>query len=283
MTNIDQFESVFKAAAKTPFEFEPIRIEQVLVVTDLDGSGSVAYAEDLRRFLSVLDDPAPDFQVCAVEDYRDVDQLLRRVKNDQPELICTYRNLRSPAHDHPYSLGSYVDVLTQATTAAVLLTPYPGSNSNLGQSATRNVMVVTDHLAGDHHLVNVGRHFTRKGGRLILSHVEDEQVFERYLTVIGKIPSIDTDNARDTIREQLLKEPADYVGSCREALRTLDTELVVESHVEMGHWLKDYRRLIDEHHVDLLVMNTKDEDQLAMHGVAHPLSVELRRTPLLLL
>ena len=45
----------------------------------------------------------------------------------------------------------------------------------------------------------------------------------------------------------------------------------------------DYRRLIAERNVKLLVMNTKDEDQLAMHGLAYPLSVELRDTPLLLL
>lgn len=30
-------------------------------------------------------------------------------------------------------------------------------------------------------------------------------------------------------------------------------------------------------------MNTKDEDQLAMHGLAYPLAVELREIPLLML
>ena len=48
-------------------------------------------------------------------------------------------------------------------------------------------------------------------------------------------------------------------------------------------WPHDYKRLIDEHRVDLLVMNTKDEDQLAMHGLSYPLTVELRDTPLLLI
>ena len=53
--------------------------------------------------------------------------------------------------------------------------------------------------------------------------------------------------------------------------------------VTFGHQLIDYRRWIDEYDVDLLVMNTKDEDQLAMHGLAYPLTVELRSTPLMLL
>jgi hypothetical protein len=51
----------------------------------------------------------------------------------------------------------------------------------------------------------------------------------------------------------------------------------------MGHRIAEYRRLITEHEVDLLVMNTRDDDQLAMHGLAYPLAIGLRETPLLLL
>ena len=41
--------------------------------------------------------------------------------------------------------------------------------------------------------------------------------------------------------------------------------------------------LIAEHSVDLVVLNTKDHEQLAMHGMAYPLAVELRNTALLML
>ena len=34
---------------------------------------------------------------------------------------------------------------------------------------------------------------------------------------------------------------------------------------------------------DLLVMNTKDDEQMAMHGLAYPLAIEVRSIPLLLL
>ena len=50
-----------------------------------------------------------------------------------------------------------------------------------------------------------------------------------------------------------------------------------------GHRLREYQQLIDEHSVALLVIHTKDEDQLAMHGLAYPLAVELRHTPLLMI
>ena len=36
MTNIDQFESVFRAADKTLFELQPFALDRVLVVTDVD-------------------------------------------------------------------------------------------------------------------------------------------------------------------------------------------------------------------------------------------------------
>ena len=53
--------------------------------------------------------------------------------------------------------------------------------------------------------------------------------------------------------------------------------------MKLGCQLSDYRELVDENEIDLLVMYTKDEDQMAMHGVAYPLAVELRETPLLML
>ena len=60
-----------------------------------------------------------------------------------------------------------------------------------------------------------------------------------------------------------------YVKNCRIQLWLADTGEV--------------RARIDEKNVALLVLNTKDHDQLAMHGLAYPLAVELNHVPLLLL
>jgi len=51
----------------------------------------------------------------------------------------------------------------------------------------------------------------------------------------------------------------------------------------VGRRLAEYRRLIAVNQIDLLVLNTMDGDQLAMHGQAYPLAVELRQIPLLML
>ena len=57
----------------------------------------------------------------------------------------------------------------------------------------------------------------------------------------------------------------------------------VEEIVTVGNHMTEFRNLIEQHAVDLLVMHTKDDEQSAMHGLAYPLAVELREIPLLLL
>ncbi len=101
--------------------------------------------------------------------------------------------------------------------------------------------------------------------------------------VISRISEIDTDVARETIHRQLVKEPRDYIASCRRILQDAGVSIRVEEIVVLGHRISEYRKLIEEHEVDLLVFNTKDEDQLAMHGLAYPLAVELQQVPLLML
>ncbi|MBC8353709.1 MAG: hypothetical protein H8E66_17055 [Planctomycetes bacterium] len=285
MTNIDQFESVFKSASKPVFRQDPFSVASVLVVSDDDATRAAGYLDQLRSFL----DHAPAIQaeywnVLAGEDFSQVATLLEQVERLKPDLICTYRNLHTPAAEHPYSLGTFVDVLLQTANAPVLLAPHPHEIREIAKhNEPMSVMAITDHLAGDAHLVSVAAAMTNANGSLHLTHVEDEAVFERYIEVIGKIPSIDTDVAREDILEQLLKEPHDYISSCREALNQTNPGLAVHEHVGLGHHLTDYKQLVSEFDVDLLVLNTKDEDQLAMHGLAYPLTIEMRNQAMLLL
>ena len=102
------------------------------------------------------------------------------------------------------------------------------------------------------------------------------------MEAIARIPTIDTAGARETIARQLLKQPRDFVQSCKSVLADAGVKTRIEEIVRFGRQISSYRSLIDEHDIDLLVMNTKDEDQLAMHGLAYPLAVELRDTPLLM-
>ncbi|MCA9218294.1 MAG: hypothetical protein KDB27_34735, partial [Planctomycetales bacterium] len=131
-------------------------------------------------------------------------------------------------------------------------------------------------------LVRIAAALTPDNGSLTLAHVEDEKVFQRFINAIGKIPEIDTDEARTLIMNQLLKEPTEYIESCQAAIQAAGDTYEVKSVTTIGHRLFDYKKIIRDHEVDLVVLHTKDDDQLAMHGLAYPLSVELRDTPLLL-
>lgn len=290
MTNIDQFESAFKAASKAVFTYAPVEVRSVLVVTDLADEAE-AFAGHARRLLGVLErgmlegGQTLEFEVVRGSGFRTVGELLEVVERAACDLVCTYRNLHSTAWQWPHSLGVHLDVLTQATGVPVLVLPHPLAGTDLADSigGTGSVMAITDHLTGDHRLVNYAVALTEPEGRLYLTHVEDEATFDRYIETISKVPTIDTDEAREAILKQLLKEPRDYIRSCREVLGQQGAAVQVEKIVTLGHHLSDYRRLVDEHRVDLLVVNTKDEDQLAMHGLAYPLSVELRSTSILML
>ncbi len=285
MPNVDQFESVFKGAAKQVYTHQSLRVGKVAVVTDqADGDGSIdalqARADDLIAHIAV----DASWQMIGDADYDSVGSLLKAIEATQSDLIVTYRNLKTIDWKWHNTLGGFVDVLVQATPSPVLLLPHPLEYPDLKPERAQDVMALTDHMTGDDRLVNWAAAVTQPGGKLFLTHVEDAAVLDRLLDAISKIPAIDTDIARQEIPNQLLKEPRDYIESCKAVLAEHDAQLRVESIVtSSGHRLSEYQRLIDEHEIDLLVMNTKDEDQLAMHGLSYPLTVEIRRTPMLLL
>ena len=286
MNKLDQFESVFKAAAKEPFKLLPVALNKVLLVTDLDPYHTELLAGQVSDFLNVLgDDEDVTWVNVSVGDFDSLQELFDLLEKERPDLVCSYRNLKEGGRRWPFSLGVYLNVLTQATDIPVLVLPDPKVDNEFDEfpNGTRSVMVITDQLQGNERLVNYGVRFTQDQGTLWLTHLEDDQVFERYMDVVSKIPSIDSGNAREVIAKQLLKEPCDYIESCQAVIEDSQRSIEVVPIVAMGHLVRDYQRMVEKHDVDLLVFNTKEEDQLAMHGVAYPLVVELRCLPLLML
>ncbi|MAV34314.1 MAG: hypothetical protein CMJ59_02545 [Planctomycetaceae bacterium] len=282
MTNLDQFESTFKSADKARFVYEPVSLQKLLLVTDTEESVASGFKSSVEQLLnSAAGVEGIETSVVLGGDFDQISSLLEQIGQHQPDLICTYRNLHVEAADYPYSLGGYLDVLTQVSEIPVLVMPHPRFAGS--PTSTQSVMAITDHLTGDDHLVSCATALTSSGGTLFLTHVEDLTTFERYIETIAKIPEIDTSTAQQALLEQLLREPRDYIASCSEVLTSRGLPFQVQSLVSVGHHLADYRRLVEEHNVDLLVLNTKDEDQLAIHGLAYPLTIELRETPLLLL
>ncbi len=284
MTKVDQFESAFRAAAKTRFAYDEVEVESVLVVTDRRDGEVDRFRSQAEDFLGVLSrGENVRWTTVGGDDFSTVPELLELIERERPGLVCTHRHLHSEAWRWPYTLGEYIDVLTQATTTPVIVFPHPERPPEEPLRKTMTVVGMTDHLVGDDWLVNWCARMTADGGRLVLANVEDDAVFDRFMEVVGKIPSIETEHAREQIWDRLVRDARDYLTSCAEALASEGLPFEVVDAITHGHHLVEYRRIVEDHEADLLVMNTKDDDQLAMHGLAYPLAVELRTTPLLLL
>jgi nucleotide-binding universal stress UspA family protein len=291
MDRVDQFESAFRSAAKQVFHYRPLVMRSVLIVTDRNGDAAERFSADVQALTGVLGVRGEvTYDTVTGDRFTSPKDLLDLVEQLDPDLIVTYRCLHSKAWRWDFTLGAHTDVLTQATKTPVLLVPHPDrdnapatSKGGAAPGVTDRVMAVTDHLAGDERLVNAALTFAEPRGTLFLSHVEDDATFERYLSVIGRIPEIETELARERIHAQLLKEPADYIRSVSEALAAAKVACTVEQLVSMGRHVSQYRESVESFAIDLLVLNTKDEDHSAMHGLAYPLAVELRDIPLLML
>lgn len=207
------------------------------------------------------------------------------VERIKPDLIYNYRNLHSKAWKYPHSLGEHLDVLIQKTDSAIFILPHPEAGYAMEHSMQDCdvVMALTDHLSNDHVLVNYAVRFTQDKGILHLSHIEDIDTFDHYMDAISKIQTINTDDAKEKLQKELLKQPENYISTVIETLKNEKSAIEVKSDVSFGHHLTEFRNQINNLKVDLLVMNAKDHQQMAMHGQAYPLAVELRQIALLMI
>ncbi len=206
------------------------------------------------------------------------------IRQKKPDLIITYRMLWAEDVRPNKSLGSYMDLLSQDTEFPLLVTPHPRPYSMdhiLEEEGA--VLVATEHLIDDHRLINFALKFTVASAPLILVHIEDEDTFDYYMSAIRKIPDISTEDAEDKLKKQLLANPIHYAESVQDVLAEKTPDLKVQTYIRFGHLITAYRELMERHSTDLLVMNTKDDTQLAMHSVGYSLAVEFRQTPILLL
>ncbi len=280
---IDEFESIFKRAERTPYRFANISINSIAVVTDGDQTAADTLITDLKHFLPHIPKSASWHSITG-DQFQNVNDLLQVLGDRKPDLIVTSRCLSESSLVPQHTLGVYVDVMTQTLSTPLLLLPGSAPQPHpLANTACRGVMVVTDNLAGDDRLVNHAVSCCGPKGTVWLCHVEDDLLFRRYLEAIRRIPQINTEQAQELIAEQLVAIPTGYAESCIQGLREAGVDLTVEQIVEFGHRVARYRHLVARHAVDLLVTNTKDKDQLAMHGMAYALSVELTEVAQLLL
>ena len=285
MRDLGEFESVFKRALRDQFEYERIEISKVLLVTDLEGQELDAYRVLVQDYLAAEFRPDTYSLRCLGNDaWSDWAGLRLVLEEEKPDLIITYRLLRVAHPEVLTSLGVYVDSLTQVTSYPVLLMPNPHfPASQYAPKGLGSVMVATEHLFTDHSLVNYGIRFTCKGKKLLYCHIEDVNTFEYYMKAIEKVPELDNDLARSRLQEQLTAMPQHYAESVGAKIVEYKKEIELLPVIRFGHIISTYRDLIAQEPISLLVFNTKDDTQLAMHSLGYSLAVEFRNLPILLL
>lgn len=281
---LDDFESVFRSAVKERFQLHVPALDTGLLLTDLDDDASRALQERIEKFFSRAHGAGIEWSRLIKGDFEHVAEVVALVEANKPDMIACYRHLIGYGRGLAHSLGSAVDTLTQVTSVPVLLLPSPDRDDlDSCLAPAERVLVVTDHLTGDDRLVSWGVHLCPDEGKLFLAHIEDDETYARYIDVIGKVKGLDTELATEKIAEKLLAMPRDYIETIAGKLASEGIQEDIVPIVRMGHALSDYRAIIDENQIDLVVVNTKDEKQLAMHGMAYALAVEVRDRPLLLL
>ena len=245
---IDEFESMFRAAEREPFAYVEIPLRHATIITDGPPAKAETLKKSLLRFMPRLQRVA-DWRMLTENDYHNVAELLDRLDQQQTDLVVTFRHLQEKSFVPQHSLGVYLDVLTQAASIPVLVLPGTAAEPvPLDGRICDRVMVVTDHIQGEHALVNYGVRCCGRQpdghGDLWLCHVEDDLVFQRYMRAIGQIPEIDTEAAREQIDRRLLKDASDFIETCIAELNEHGLPFEFHSHVERGHRLKLYREFV---------------------------------------
>ena len=283
MDHIDEFESMFRRAERESFQHVTIPIESIVFITDQSPEESERRRQEVQNFLPMLQD-VNSWREISGDQYSNVGELLTKLDEQQTDLVITYRHLQEQSLVPQHSLGVYLDVLSQVATIPVLVLPGTSAHPEpLPDGFCDRVMVVADHISGDNALIHYGSRMCPDDGTLWLCHVEDDSVFERYMRVIERIPQIDSEQARRLIEATLLKEAQDFINTCIVELKEARPSITCENRVTRAHFLKQYTELIKAGEINLLVTNTRDDDQLAMHGLAYSLGVELIGTAMLLL
>ena len=89
MTNVDQFESMFRSASREVFRHERVNIESVLVVTDRDDENAGAFGDRIRQFLSVVSaDEKVRWRDVNGSEFQTAGELLELVESAAPDIIA---------------------------------------------------------------------------------------------------------------------------------------------------------------------------------------------------
>ncbi len=280
---IDKFESRFKSAYKKGYNYQNIEFSKITLITRKNLNHAKKIQEISSNLLPQYKEQY-EWSLLPEDSFSSVREVLEKIEEFKPDIIISERNIKVTEESLVYGLSPYVETITQVTQTPVLL--LANQSTEQLEASIQNcdkVLAETNRLTGDDRIINWAVAFARPNGSLHLNHIEDSKTFNRYAEVLEKIPEINSALAQTKLKEELLKLPSDFISSVEKVLKTEVPELTVEGFVVLGHSIKDYKKFIETHEIDLLIVNSKNEDHLAMEGIAYEIAVEFKSNTILFL
>jgi hypothetical protein len=276
MVTVDEFESQFRRSAKEHFTHEKMTFDRVTFFVDDDFVADQAQSF-IKEWLG-RDDLI--FTIVRISPQKPVSEVIRELKNTEPDLVVSYRLLGHPK-EPSHSLGTYIDEVSQVLARPLCLLPNKFGESS--QKKPERVLVLSESIVGDSTLVNWGVALVPKTGTLVLADLVDGNAFDNYMDLISKCSFIDTEIARAELADLLIKLASEFESECIEVLRQELPNLNLQQFVGFARTVKDYKALLSQYEVELLLFSGKDHNQTAMSALGYALAVEVTDLPVVLL
>ncbi len=278
---LDLFESIFKRAQRINFEYSPPVLASVLVL--LPEQPDALAAPFIERALALINRPsAPAITRRSLPNNTDERHISNLVLDLAPDLIVLQRHLLQGEHAFNRGFGGVVQSLIQHHATPILVLPNQLTDAQ-APSEFRTVAAVVDHPLNNHGLVNWASTFCPPAATLCLHHIEAEDQFERILKAIERIPELNTETARTTLKRELMQEAQSFLDHCQVTLEQYRPDVTVQHSVEMARVQHGYLNWITETQPDLIVLDTLDATKALNRGIAAALSLQFTDLPFLLL
>ena len=122
-----------------------------------------------------------------------------------PGLVVVQRRLGVFNEGSNYSIGPILESITQETDLPVLVLPEKFDSLQLN-----TIAIGFDHQIDNSNLVNKSLLLDAHVKNVELIHVEESSIFDYYMEAISRIPSINTDSAKESIQDTILSLSADF-------------------------------------------------------------------------
>jgi len=280
-SRLDLFESIFKRAQRISLEYSPPVLASVLVLVPEQPDAMTTPI--VERTLEILNRPKAT-TVTSQPLSNDIDELSisNLVLDHAPDLIVLQRHLLQGDHSWNRGFGGMVQSLIQHHATPILALPNQLTNTR-EPFVVRTVAAVVDQPLDNHSLVNWASTFCASGATLCLHHIEAEDQFERIMKSIERIPELNTETARTTLKRELMHEAQSFLDHCQLTLEQYRPDMTVQYSVEMTRVQHGYLNWITQIEPDLIVLDTLDATKALNRGIADALSLQFTELPFLLL